>query len=161
MLATLRKRFDRDDEGFTLIELMVVVLIIAILLAIAIPTFLGARERANHRAAQSTLRNALAAEKVFFTDNQVFSSSETGMDDIEPNLAWENTLPVPANPVEGTVYFDTNATNTAVCMVVVSKSNDVAWSIFDNNTGTQYGNTACTTGAAGGAAQEDGFPGAP
>ena len=41
MLATLRKRFDREDEGFTLIELMVVVLIIAILLAIAIPTFLA------------------------------------------------------------------------------------------------------------------------
>ena len=47
-----------SDDGFTLIELMVVVLIIAILLAIAVPTYLGARSRANDRAVQSNLRNA-------------------------------------------------------------------------------------------------------
>jgi type IV pilus assembly protein PilA len=44
--------------GFTLIELMVVVLIIAILLAIAIPTLLGAQSKAKDRAAQSSVRNA-------------------------------------------------------------------------------------------------------
>ena len=64
MLSTLRKRLGHDDErGFTLIELMVVVLIIAILIAIAIPTFLGARERSQNRAAQSSLRNGLTAAK--------------------------------------------------------------------------------------------------
>ena len=73
MLQMLRTRLDRDDEdGFTLIELMVVVLIIAILLAIAIPTFLGAKGKSQDRAAQSNLRNALTAEKTFYTDNQTY-----------------------------------------------------------------------------------------
>jgi type IV pilus assembly protein PilA len=60
MLTIARARLQKDEEdGFTLIELMVVVLIIAILLAIAIPTFLGAQDRARDRGAQSQLRNAL------------------------------------------------------------------------------------------------------
>ena len=69
MLATLRKRSEREDEGFTLIELMVVVLIIAILIAIAIPTFLGAQDRARDRAAQSDLRNGITAAKTIATDD--------------------------------------------------------------------------------------------
>ena len=90
MLAALRKRLDRDDEGFTLIELMVVVLIIAILLAIAIPTFLGARERANDRAAQSSLRNALTAAKTIYTDSQDYIDADTAteMSAVEPSLSY-------------------------------------------------------------------------
>jgi len=76
------------EDGFTLIELMVVVLIIAILLAIAIPTFLGAREKAQNRAAQSGLRNALAAEKILYTDGEVYSTDGTVLRAVEPNLPW-------------------------------------------------------------------------
>lgn len=67
MLESLRRR-QEDEQGFTLIELMVVVLIIAILIAIAIPTFLGAQDRARDRAAQSDLRNALTAAKSIGSD---------------------------------------------------------------------------------------------
>ena len=89
MLQTLRTRLEKDEEGFTLIELMVVVLIIAILLAIAIPTFLGARNRANDRAAQSSLRNALTGAKTIFTDQQDYSFADaTTLAANEPSLTF-------------------------------------------------------------------------
>src|SRR5438105_9699547 len=52
---------------------MVVVLIIGILIAIALPTFLGARNRANDKAAESGLRNALVAAKTCFTDADTYT----------------------------------------------------------------------------------------
>lgn len=85
LLHTFKSR--RDEDGFTLIELMVVVLIIAILIAIAIPTFLGARERAQDSAAKSDLRNALAAAKVHYTDNESYAGfDDAALTAIEPSL---------------------------------------------------------------------------
>src|SRR6476620_2176143 len=94
MREQLRKRLeDRTEEGFTLIELMVVVLIIAILLAIAIPSFLGARGKAQDRAAPSNARNAPTAEKTFYTDNQKYTDVDTDMKAIEPSLTYKNVAP--------------------------------------------------------------------
>jgi type IV pilus assembly protein PilA len=61
------------SEGFTLVELMTVVLIIAILIAIAIPTFLSNRDRAADRQAQSLDRDALVAGKIVFTDSDTYA----------------------------------------------------------------------------------------
>lgn len=72
MFQKLHERMNRDERGFTLIELMVVVLIIAILIAIAIPTFLGARTKAQDRAAQVDLRQGLLTAKTYYTDNETF-----------------------------------------------------------------------------------------
>ncbi len=85
MMRWLRSRLDRED-GFTLVELMVVVLIIAILIAIAIPTFLGARQGAQDRAAQSDVRNAFTAEKTYYTNNEVYTATAADLEAIEPSL---------------------------------------------------------------------------
>jgi type IV pilus assembly protein PilA len=88
MLNALRKRM-QDDEGFTLIELMVVVLIIAILIAIAIPTFLGLRERAQDRGAQSDLRNGLTAAKAFYADDEAYTNATVAnLTATEPSLTF-------------------------------------------------------------------------
>jgi type IV pilus assembly protein PilA len=117
MLQALRRRQEQNEEGFTLIELMVVVLIIAILLAIAIPTFLGARTRAQDRAAQSNLRNGLTGEKVFFTDNQQYGTAVAASADlaalqgIEPAIRWFDTNPPAA--VQGNVGVSATHVNGA------------------------------------------------
>jgi type IV pilus assembly protein PilA len=93
LFKAIHDRLNRDEKGFTLIELMVVVLIIAILIAIAIPTFLGARSRAQDKQAQSNLRNALVTEDEFYTDNQAYSADNGDpgdLRDLEPQLDWGN-----------------------------------------------------------------------
>src|SRR5580704_3993478 len=77
-----------EDAGFTLIELMVVLLILAILLAIAIPTFLGVTKSANDRAAQSNLNTAVVnAKAAYQTNSQSYTGvNTTTLSSAEPSL---------------------------------------------------------------------------
>lgn len=158
MLDSIKARMGRDDEqGFTLIELMVVVLIIAILLAIAIPTFLSARNSANARGAQADLRTGLTAEQTYWTDNQAFDATTTDMQKVEPNINWSNTAPSStsgANTVAIYLGTSTAAGDTVYLesygkdgnCYVVQQVNDPAWTNTATGFGVEAG--ACTAPAA-------------
>jgi type IV pilus assembly protein PilA len=101
----------RNEEGFTLIELMVVVLIIAILMAIAIPTFFGARENAQRRAAQSNVRNAFTNEAIFYADHAEYSEDTTTLQSQDSALTYTTDLSGLTAP--RTVYVDVQSTQRA------------------------------------------------
>src|SRR5258705_6224087 len=88
------RRLRDEDDGFTLVELMVVVLILAILIVMGLPTFLGVRARFEDRAAQSDLRNVVLAARILYTDTATFTTandSGTGIVTMIPEMCYVPT----------------------------------------------------------------------
>jgi len=152
MFKWMREHLNKD-EGFTLVELMVVVLIIAILIAIAIPTFLGARERAQDRAAQSNLRNALTSAKVHYTDTENFSDGAVAdvtpaqLVAIEPSLAFTAgaiTIPAPAgNPEVGFVVESVVAGDRQIITFTAYSESGKTFGLKDISSGVGSGTYYC------------------
>jgi len=121
----MRTHRGHEDKGFTLIELMVVVLIIAILLAIAIPTFLGAQNKAKDRSAQSSARNALTNAKTIYADSATYATATpAALLASEPSLTFQATVSTgPKNvsvalvPAQN-LWFAAVLSDTATCFYI-------------------------------------------
>lgn len=104
MLQRLRSRL-HGEEGFTLVELLVVILIIGILAAIAIPTFLNQKGKATDSSAISTAQTAQTAMETYYTDHNSYTGADV---DALGNI--EKTLGSAATPSHGlAVSFPTGS----------------------------------------------------
>ena len=95
----LQKLTRKNEEGFTLIELMIVIAIIGILAAIAIPNFINYRKRSYNTAANADTKNLYTSAQAYFTDNP---DGNTLVIDHYKNYGFRQTSKVTVTVVSGT-----------------------------------------------------------
>ena len=119
--ASLRR--SSPSDGFTLIELMVVVMVIAVLIAIAIPSFLGFRASAQDRAAQATLTTAEKVAYLVILEEGIIPSRATLLvllPTMEPSIDWIDHTDSSTGPPQ--VSLDEHNSGQELALATLSES---------------------------------------
>jgi type IV pilus assembly protein PilA len=124
MVQKLRER-SQGEGGFTLVELLVVMLILGLLAAIAIPSFFNQREKAKDADAKASARTAQTAIETYATGNQGSYEEATAalLEEIEPTLN-DAKLQEPTNLAANTYTVSVESDGSADNMFSITRNSD-------------------------------------
>jgi type IV pilus assembly protein PilA len=114
MLLKLRQRMAREESGFTLVELLVVMLILGLLAAIAIPAFFNQRDKAKDSGAKEMARTAETAMETYATDN---------------NGVYTGSTPAALNAIENSINITSSTTDPYLSAAAAAGTGGKGWTL--------------------------------